>query len=158
MLGAAFNISSRTYPGTCHFLYYIFYIIRSYNFFLFNFTAENIATKYGITREEQDKYALESQIKTKIAQKEGYFKREIVPVKLSKRKNIVMVSEDEFPKHDTTMESLRRLEPVFVKVRYLYVCIIILLIYYHNMRLIINILKKPIIEITALKNVLFVYS
>ncbi|XP_075226831.1 acetyl-CoA acetyltransferase 2 [Lycorma delicatula] len=78
-------------------------------------TAENIATKYGITREEQDKYALESQIKTKIAQKEGYFKREIVPVKLSKRKNIVMVSEDEFPKHDTTMESLRRLEPVFVK-------------------------------------------
>lgn len=78
-------------------------------------TAENVATKYNITREEQDKYALESQYKTKVSQKEGYFKKEIVPVKLNKEKNGKTISEDEYPKGDTTFESLQKLKPVFIK-------------------------------------------
>jgi acetyl-CoA C-acetyltransferase len=79
-------------------------------------TAEILAEKFHITREEQDEYALESQRKAKKAMEEGRFADEIVPVtvKDSKGKE-VLVTEDEHPRPDTTLEKLAKLAPVFKK-------------------------------------------
>jgi acetyl-CoA C-acetyltransferase len=79
-------------------------------------TAEILAEKYHITREEQDEYALESQNKTKKAMEEGRFNDEIVPVtvKDSKGKDII-VAKDEHPRPETTLEKLAKLPPVFKK-------------------------------------------
>ncbi len=79
-------------------------------------TAEILAEKYQISREEQDEYALESQRKAKKAMEEGKFMDEIVPVpvKDSKGKELV-VTEDEHPRPGTTMEKLAKLPPVFKK-------------------------------------------
>lgn len=77
-------------------------------------TAENIADKYRISREEADAFALQSQQKTAKAMSEGVFSREIVPVPISgKRGETVMVTDDEYPRRDTTMESLAKLRPAF---------------------------------------------
>lgn len=77
-------------------------------------TAENIADQYRISREEADAFALQSQQKTAKAMSEGVFRREIVPVPVpGRRGEAVMVSEDEYPRRDTTMESLARLRPAF---------------------------------------------
>lgn len=74
-------------------------------------TAEHLVTKYTITRQEQDQFALESQTKAQEALRNGHFKREIVPVKDPKTgKNIEL---DEFPKSNTTIEGLLNLRPVF---------------------------------------------
>lgn len=81
------------------------------------FTAENIAEKYDISREQQDKYALESQKRTAEAQKNGVFKDEITPVEVKIRRNTVVFDVDEYPKHDTSLESLSALKPVFKTVR-----------------------------------------
>uniref|UniRef100_A0A1B6LUS4 Thiolase N-terminal domain-containing protein n=1 Tax=Graphocephala atropunctata TaxID=36148 RepID=A0A1B6LUS4_9HEMI len=78
-------------------------------------TAENLATQYAISREEQDKYVVESQRRTAIAQKEGHFKKEIVPVHVKSSSGDKMVSEDEYPRPGTTLEGLAKLEPRFVK-------------------------------------------
>jgi len=78
-------------------------------------TAENIVTKYGFTREEQDAFALESQRRAVKAMAEGKFKDEIVPVVISTRKGDVIVDTDEYPKADTTTESLAKLRPAFKK-------------------------------------------
>lgn len=78
-------------------------------------TAENIVTKYGFTREEQDAFALESQRRAVKAMAEGKFKDEIVPVVISTRKGDVIVDTDEYPKADTTSESLAKLRPAFKK-------------------------------------------
>jgi acetyl-CoA C-acetyltransferase len=78
-------------------------------------TAENIAKKYGITRQDQDELALRSQNNAEAAQKSGRFKDEIVPVVIAGRKGDVTVDTDEFPKHGTTMESLGKLRPAFDK-------------------------------------------
>jgi acetyl-CoA C-acetyltransferase len=78
-------------------------------------TAENVAQKWQITREEQDKFAVASQNKAEAAQKSGRFKDEIVPVKISTRKGDVMVDTDEFPRHGTTMDSMTKLRPAFDK-------------------------------------------
>ncbi|CAH0385225.1 unnamed protein product [Bemisia tabaci] len=78
-------------------------------------TAENIAKLYNISREEQDEYAVESQKKTEVAQKNGYFSKEIVPVTIKSRKGDNVISEDEYPKHGCTLESLAELKPVFLK-------------------------------------------
>ena len=79
-------------------------------------TAEILAEKFHITRDEQDEYALESQRKAKKAMEEGRFADEIVPVtvKDSKGKE-VLVTEDEHPRPDTTLEKLAKLPPVFKK-------------------------------------------
>jgi acetyl-CoA C-acetyltransferase len=79
-------------------------------------TAEILAEKFNITREDQDVYALESQVKAKKAMEEGRFTDEIVPVtvKDSKGKEI-LVTEDEHPRPDTTLEKLAKLAPVFKK-------------------------------------------
>ncbi len=78
-------------------------------------TAENIAQKWQLTREEQDQFALASQNKAEAAQKAGRFKDEIVPVTIKGRKGDVIVSDDEYPKHGTTIESLAKLKPAFSK-------------------------------------------
>ncbi|KAE9542677.1 hypothetical protein AGLY_002588 [Aphis glycines] len=76
-------------------------------------TAENIAEKYNISRELQDNYAFESQKRTAEAQKNGYFKDEITPVEVKIRRTTNIFDTDEYPKNDTTLESLSALKPVF---------------------------------------------
>ena len=78
-------------------------------------TAENVAQKWQITRDEQDKFAVASQNKAEAAQKSGRFKDEIVPVTIKTRKGDVVVDSDEFPRHGTTIESLGKLRPAFAK-------------------------------------------
>ncbi|MDJ0862096.1 MAG: acetyl-CoA C-acetyltransferase [Gammaproteobacteria bacterium] len=78
-------------------------------------TAENIAKQWKISREEQDDFAARSQQKAEVAQKEGLFKAEIVPVTVTKRKQTTVVDTDEFPRHGTTKESLAKLRPAFDK-------------------------------------------
>ncbi len=78
-------------------------------------TAENVAQKYQLTREEQDRFAAESQRKAGEAMKAGRFKDEIVPVTVKGRKGDVVVDADEYPKPETTMEILAKLRPAFAK-------------------------------------------
>lgn len=78
-------------------------------------TAENLATKWGITREEQDAFAVESQARAAKAQAEGYFKSQIVPITLKSRKGDVVFDTDEHLKPATTMESLAKMKPAFKK-------------------------------------------
>jgi acetyl-CoA acyltransferase len=83
-------------------------------------TAENVAKKFGISREDQDKFALASQKKASAARAAGKFKDEIIPVKVtSYRGNQAVVSEfaaDELPREDTTLEGLAQLKPAFAAV------------------------------------------
>ncbi len=79
-------------------------------------TAENIAEKWGLTREMQDEFALSSQLKAEKAVKEGRFKDEIVPVEIPQRKGDPIVFDtDEFPKFGSTIEKLGKLKPAFKK-------------------------------------------
>ncbi len=79
-------------------------------------TAENIAEKWGLTREMQDEFALNSQLKAEKAIKEGRFKDEIVPVEIPQRKGDPIVFDtDEFPKFGSTIEKLTKLKPAFKK-------------------------------------------
>jgi acetyl-CoA C-acetyltransferase len=78
-------------------------------------TAENVAQKWQLTRDEQDEFAAASQQKAEAAQKEGRFAEEIVPVTIKTRKGEVVVDTDEYPKHGTTAESLGKLRPAFDK-------------------------------------------
>ncbi len=78
-------------------------------------TAENVAQKWQITREEQDKFAAGSQQKAEAAMKAGKFKDEIAPVKITTRKGDVIVETDEYPKAGTTAETLAKLRPAFDK-------------------------------------------
>jgi acetyl-CoA C-acetyltransferase len=79
-------------------------------------SAENIAKKYGISREDQDKFAAESQQRVERSQKAGYFDKEIIPITVSDRKGSVLVDKDEPPRHGTTVEALQKLKPAFLKV------------------------------------------
>jgi len=78
-------------------------------------TAENVATKFQITRDQQDEFALNSQLKASSAQKAGRFKDEIIPVTVKTRKGDVVVADDEFIRHDATIDGLRKLRPAFNK-------------------------------------------
>ncbi len=78
-------------------------------------TAENVAVRWKISREQQDELALRSQALAEQAQKTGRFKDEIVPVKVTTRKGDVLVDTDEYPKDGTTMETLAKLRPAFDK-------------------------------------------
>jgi acetyl-CoA C-acetyltransferase len=78
-------------------------------------TAENVAQRWQITREEQDRFAAASQQKAEAAQKAGRFKDEIVAVTIKTRKGDVVVDTDEHPKHGTTAEALAKLRPAFAK-------------------------------------------
>ena len=76
-------------------------------------TAENLAEKFGVSREEQDQVALRSQQRTAAAIKEGKFKDEIVPVEVRIGRETKLIDADEHPRADTTEESLKKLRPVF---------------------------------------------
>jgi 3-oxoadipyl-CoA thiolase len=77
-------------------------------------TAENVAQRYSITREEQDEFALRSQQRAKRAMENERFANEIVPVRFIDRKgNVVVVTKDEHPRPDTSMEKLAKLKPIF---------------------------------------------
>jgi acetyl-CoA C-acetyltransferase len=78
-------------------------------------TAENVAQRWQITREQQDEFAARSQMKAEAAQKAGRFKDEIVPVTVQTRRGDTVVDSDEHPKHGTTVEVLAKLRPAFDK-------------------------------------------
>ena len=78
-------------------------------------TAENVAEKWQITREQQDAFAAASQQKAEAAQSAGKFKDEIVPFTVKHRKGDIVVDTDEHPKHGTTAEKLSGLRPAFSK-------------------------------------------
>jgi 3-oxoadipyl-CoA thiolase len=79
-------------------------------------TAENIAQEYGITREQQDEFAVRSQRNAGAAMAAGKFRNELVPVEIAGKKGAVTVVEaDEHPRPDTTMEQLQKLQPAFRK-------------------------------------------
>lgn len=77
-------------------------------------TGEVVAERYGVTREQQDEYALNSHRKAVAAMKEGRFDREIVPVEVpGKKGQVTLVDKDEGPREDTSLEALARLRPAF---------------------------------------------
>jgi len=78
-------------------------------------TAENVAEKYQITREQQDQFAVRSQNKAEAAIKSGRFKDEIVPVTIKGRKGDTVVDTDEFPRFGTTLDAVAKLRPAFAK-------------------------------------------
>jgi acetyl-CoA C-acetyltransferase len=89
-----------------------------YNDYHMGITGENVAEKYGITREEQDEFAVNSHRKAVAAMKECRFKAQIVPVELPARKKgaaPVIFDRDESPREDATIETLRALKPAFKK-------------------------------------------
>jgi acetyl-CoA C-acetyltransferase len=87
-----------------------------FNQYHMGLTAENIARKYHLQRDEQDSFAAASQQKTEAAQKAGRFKDEIIPVVIPQRKgDPITFTEDEFPRHGTTKEGLAKLRPAFDK-------------------------------------------
>ena len=87
----------------------------AFNGYHMGITAENVAEKWQITREVQDKFAAASQNKAEAAQKAGRFKDEIVPVTISTRKGDVTVADDEYIKPGTNIETLAKLRPAFRK-------------------------------------------
>ncbi|HEQ2420523.1 TPA: acetyl-CoA C-acetyltransferase [Streptococcus pyogenes] len=87
----------------------------AFNNYHMGITAENVAQKYGISREEQDQFALESQEKAAKALENHRFADEIVPVSVpQRRKNPLIVTTDEYPKVDTSLEKLQQLRPAFL--------------------------------------------
>jgi acetyl-CoA C-acetyltransferase len=86
-----------------------------YNQYHMGITAENVAKKWGVTREEQDAFAAASQQKAEAAQRGGRFKDEIASITIPSKKGDIVFDADEFPRHGTTAESLAGLKPAFDK-------------------------------------------
>ncbi len=86
-----------------------------YNDYHMGVTAENVAKKYGISRQEQDEFACASQNKAEAAQKAGKFSDEIVPYTIKSKKGDTVVDADEYPRHGTTLDMLSGLRPAFDK-------------------------------------------
>lgn len=78
-------------------------------------TAENIASRWGFTRQEQDAFAVHSQQKAEAALRSGRFRDEIVPVRIAGKKEETIFEQDEYPRAGTTIETLARLRPAFAK-------------------------------------------
>ncbi len=88
----------------------------AFNDYHMGVTAENIATKFNYSREAQDQFALESQQKTKAAQKSNLFRDEITPISIPQRRgDDIIFDTDEFPRHGTSEDSLTNLRPAFTK-------------------------------------------
>ena len=85
----------------------------AFNQYHMGITAENVAEKYGITREMQDEFAVASQSKAEAAIKAGKFKDEIVPVVIHGKKGDTVFDTDEHPKFGTTLEKVAKLKPAF---------------------------------------------
>lgn len=90
-------------------------LVCAENHYHMGITAENIAKKYGITREQQDAMALESQRRAVAAIESGAFKSEIVSVTVKVKRKEILFDTDEFPKKETTLEGLSALRPAFDK-------------------------------------------
>ncbi|MDH7799695.1 MULTISPECIES: acetyl-CoA C-acetyltransferase [unclassified Beijerinckia] len=90
-------------------------LIDAFHGYHMGITAENVAAKWQISRDEQDKFALGSQNKAEAAQKAGRFKDEIAPFTVKTRKGDVVVDQDEYIRHGATLESLQKLKPAFNK-------------------------------------------
>jgi len=78
-------------------------------------TAENVASKFGISREQQDEFSVESHRKAALAQSSGRFDDEIIPVKIIGKKEEFIISKDEFIKPQTSMETLAKIRPAFLE-------------------------------------------
>jgi acetyl-CoA C-acetyltransferase len=87
----------------------------AFNGYHMGITAENVATKFQVTRDQQDKFALNSQEKALKAQKENKFKDEIINFKIKSKKSEIDFNKDEHPRDGISMEALTRLKPVFQK-------------------------------------------
>ena len=87
----------------------------AFNDYHMGITAENICEKWGLTREELDKFAATSQQKAVAAQESGAFDKEIVPVEVKKKKETLVFAQDEGPRPGTTAESIAKLRPAFKK-------------------------------------------
>jgi len=87
----------------------------SYCDFSMALTAENLAVRYGISREAADQFAYESQMKTNAAQEQGHLSEEIVQIEIKDGKGKALLEKDEHPRPETTMEGLANLKPVFKK-------------------------------------------
>ena len=87
----------------------------AFNHYHMGVTAENVAKKWEITRDQQDALALNSQQRASAAQKAGKFKDEIVPVTLAGRKGDIVVEHDEYIRHDASTETMAKLKPAFIK-------------------------------------------
>ena len=87
----------------------------AFNDYHMGITAENVAEKYGLTREELDAFSANSQQKAVAAQQSGAFDEEIVPVEVKSKKGTVIFNKDEGPREGTTAESLSKLKPAFKK-------------------------------------------
>lgn len=88
----------------------------AFNDFHMGNTAENLADRHNISREEQDQFAARSQQLAEKAQQEGRFEDEIIPIEIPQRKgDPVVFQEDEHPKHGTTAEGLAKMKPAFTK-------------------------------------------
>lgn len=87
----------------------------AFNDFHMGITAENIAEKFDVSREDQDAFAARSQNRVEQAQAEGKFKDEIVPITIKAKKEDIVFSEDEFGRKGVTAESLGKLRPAFKK-------------------------------------------
>ncbi|MDP2237821.1 MAG: acetyl-CoA C-acetyltransferase [Bacteroidales bacterium] len=86
----------------------------AFNNYHMGITAENIAERWNLSREEQDAFALKSQLKAEVAQKSGRFAEEIVNVIIPQRKgDPIVVDTDEFPKHGLSIDKLAKLRPAF---------------------------------------------
>ncbi|HEY8609033.1 MAG TPA: acetyl-CoA C-acetyltransferase [Noviherbaspirillum sp.] len=86
-----------------------------YNQYHMGITAENVAKKYGISRQEQDEFAAASQNKAEAAQQAGKFKDEIIPLEIPAKKGSVVFDSDEFIKPGVTVDALGSLRPAFAK-------------------------------------------
>lgn len=87
----------------------------AFNDYHMGITAENVARNFGISREEQDQAAYESQTKAMAAIKSGAFKAEILPLTIKNKKGDIVFDTDEFPRANTTLEGLSKLKPAFKK-------------------------------------------
>ncbi len=88
----------------------------AFNDYHMGMTAENIVNKFGISREEQDRFAARSQQKTEQAQADGVFDEEIVPVSIPQRKgDPIIFDKDEYPKQGVTEEKIAKLRPAFTR-------------------------------------------
>jgi acetyl-CoA C-acetyltransferase len=90
-------------------------LIDAFHGYHMGITAENVAEKWQITKEEQDKFAVSSQNKAEAAKKGGRFKDEIVPVTIASRKGDIVVDTDEYIRDGATMDAMTKLKPAFKK-------------------------------------------
>lgn len=113
---AAFGRKVEAYDTTIGWRFTNPKLAAMYHPFSMGETAENVAKRYKLSREEQDQFAYQSQMKCKAAMETGNFADEIVPVEIPQRKgDPIVVEKDEHPRGDTTMEILAKLKPAFAK-------------------------------------------